>query len=104
MASSVIEEDLIIEGNIKSGEGNVEVKGKVMGDVTAQSVVVQTGGAIDGALSAKTVVIEGKHKGKLQCDDLKLASTSSVQADVSAQTMTSESGAKVAGKIQITGK
>ncbi|MGC3937272.1 bactofilin family protein [Roseobacter sp. EG26] len=103
MASSVIEEDLTIEGNIKSDEGSVDVKGKVVGDVTAQSVIVQTGGAINGALSAKSVSIEGKHKGKLQCDDLKLASTSTVQADVTAKTMTSESGARVAGNVQITG-
>jgi cytoskeletal protein CcmA (bactofilin family) len=103
VASSIIEEDLTIEGNISSSEGSVDVKGKLIGDLTAQSVVVQASGIVDGAVSAKTVSIEGRHNGKLDCDDLKLASTSDVQADVKARTMTTESGAKVAGTVNISG-
>lgn len=103
MASSIIESELTIEGNIKSSEGNVEVKGNVLGDVTATAVVVNSGGTIEGAVSAKTVVVEGRHKGSLNCDDVTFASTSSVQADVKAETMTTESGAKVLGKVEITG-
>ena len=104
VASSIIEEDLTIEGNISSDEGTIDVKGRVTGDVAAQSVIVQVGGSVEGALSAITVTIEGRHKGHLQCDNLKLASTSQVQADITAKTMTAESGAKVAGKVEITGK
>ncbi len=104
MASSIIEEDLKIEGNISSSEGSVEVKGSVVGDVAAEAVIIQPSGSIDGALSAKKISIEGKLKGSLKCDDLKLASTSDIQADVLAQTMTTESGAKVEGKVKITGR
>ena len=103
MASSVIEEDLTIEGNISSSEGSIEIKGSVVGDVSAKAVIIQPDGTIDGALSAKKVSIEGKLNGSLKCDDVKFASTSHVQADVLAQTMTTESGAKVVGKINITG-
>lgn len=103
MADSTIEEDLKIEGNVVLRKGSVEVKGNVVGDVTAESVFVQLSGSINGALSANKVSIEGKYKGNLKCDDLKFASTSRVQADVTAQTMTTESGAKVVGKINITG-
>ncbi len=104
MASSIIEEDLKIEGNISSSEGSVEVKGSVVGDVAAEEITIQPSGSIDGALSAKKICIEGKLKGSLKCDDLKLVSTSLVQADVVAQTMTTESGAKVVGKVEITGR
>ncbi len=103
MTSSIIEEDLTIEGNIKSSDGSVEVRGKLIGDLSAQSVVVQAGGLVDGAVSAKNVSVEGKHTGKLDCDDLKLASTSEIQADVTARTMTTESGAKIAGTVKISG-
>ncbi|WP_146591823.1 bactofilin family protein [Puniceibacterium confluentis] len=103
MARTIIEEDLTIEGNIKSQDGNVDIKGRVIGDVTAQAVVVQGGGSVDGAVYATTVTLEGKHTGSLQCDDLKLASSSHVQADVVAKTMTVESGAHVVGKVHITG-
>ena len=104
MANSIIEEDLIIEGNISSSEGSVDVKGKVIGDLAARSVTVHLGGSIDGALSATSVVVECEHSGQLQCDDLKLASTSSVKADISAQTMSTESGAKIEGTVKIGGK
>ncbi|KIC21643.1 bactofilin family protein [Leisingera sp. ANG-Vp] len=104
MANSVIEEDVTIEGNITSSQGSVEVRGKVAGDLSAQAVTVHAGGAVDGALSAQSVTVEGKYKGKIQCDDLRLAASSQVQADVSAKTMATESGAQLQGNIKISGK
>lgn len=104
MASSIVEEDLTIEGNIKSNGGGVDVKGNVVGDVSADSITVQLSGSVAGALSAKKITIEGNHNGSLSCDDLKLASTSRVQADVVARTMETESGARVVGKVEITGE
>ena len=103
MPNSTIEEDLVVEGNISSSGGSVEVKGRVVGDVTAETVTVRISGSVDGAMSAMTIAVEGKHKGSLKCDDLKLASTSQVQADVVAKAMETESGAKVKGNIDITG-
>ena len=104
MPSSVIEEDLTIEGNVSSSEGSVDIKGRVVGDVSAETITVHVSGSVDGALSAKKIAVEGKHKGSLNCDDLKLASTSQIQADVVAKEMETESGAKVKGKFDITGR
>ncbi|MES0824525.1 bactofilin family protein [Ruegeria sp. SCP11] len=104
MASSIIQEDLTINGDISSTEGSVEIKGTVIGDLTAQSIIVQEGGSTNGTLSAKSVAVEGGHCGQLQCDDLKLASTARVKADVSAHSMSTESGAKIEGTVKITGK
>ncbi|WP_298854982.1 polymer-forming cytoskeletal protein [uncultured Ruegeria sp.] len=103
MASSIVEEDLTIEGNVVSSAGGVEVKGRVVGDISADTITVQVGGSVDGALSAKKIVMEGKHQGRLKCDDLKIASTSHVQADVEARTLATESGAKIVGKVNIAG-
>jgi len=102
--SSIIEEDLTIEGNLSSSEGGVDVKGRVVGDVSAVTITVHVSGSVDGALSAKKITVEGKHKGSLRCDYVKLASTSQVQADVSAKEMETERGAKVKGKVDITGR
>ena len=102
--SSVIEEDLTIEGNIRSSEGSVDINGRVVGDVSAEIIAVQLSGSVDGAMSATKIAVEGSHTGSLKCDDLKLASTSQVQADVVAKVMATESGAKVKGKIDITGR
>lgn len=102
--SSIIEEDLMIEGNIRSSEGSVDIKGRVVGDVTAEMITVQLSGSVDGAMSATKIAVEGSHTGSVKCDDLKLASTSQVQADVVAKGMATESGAKVKGTIDITGR
>ena len=104
MNVSNIEEDLTIEGNIKSDQGTVEVKGKIIGDVAAKSVKVHQGGAIDGAVSAGTVTIEGAQTGSLTCGALTLAGTADVKADVKADTMQTDSGARIKGSIEITGK
>jgi cytoskeletal protein CcmA (bactofilin family) len=103
VAGSIVEEDLTIEGNVSSNGGGIDVKGRVVGDVSADAITVQLGGSVDGALSAKQIVIEGKHSGSLKCEDLKLASSSNIQADVVARTMETERGAKVVGKVKITG-
>ncbi|MBQ2262742.1 MAG: polymer-forming cytoskeletal protein [Loktanella sp.] len=104
MPSSIIEEDLTIEGNISSSEGSVDVKGRVVGDVIAETIKVHVSGSVDGALSANKITVEGKHKGSLSCDYLKLASMSQVEADVVAKEMETESGAKIKGKVDITGR
>ncbi|MEW9922140.1 polymer-forming cytoskeletal protein [Marimonas sp. MJW-29] len=101
--TSVIEEELTLEGNITSKEGTVEVKGKVLGNVVAASVVLHQRGAIDGALTATSVSLEGSYQGSLKCEDLRVASTATVKGDVSSRTMTTESGAKLVGKVNIGG-
>lgn len=104
MPNSIIEEDLTIEGNLSSSEGSVDVKGRVVGDVSAETIMVHVNGSVDGALSANKIMIEGNHIGSLRCDYLKLASTSQVQADVAAKEMETERGARVSGKVDITGR
>lgn len=53
-------------------------------------------------LSAQKIIVEGKHQGNLKCDDLKIASSAQVQAEVSAKTIATESGARVVGKLRRT--
>lgn len=104
MTESVIEEDLTIEGNVNASKGDLDIKGRVTGNVNAHAVKLHLKGSIDGDLSAKIVTIEGKHKGSVQCDELTLTSTSDLNAKVSAQTMTTQNGAKIAGTVKVTGK
>ncbi|MEM7318212.1 MAG: polymer-forming cytoskeletal protein [Pseudomonadota bacterium] len=101
---TVVEEDLTVEGDIKSSDGSVEVKGKVVGNVAAASVILHERGVVDGALTASSVSVEGNYKGNLKCDDLRLAATSHVNGDISARTMTTESGSKLVGKVNIVGQ
>ena len=101
--TTVIEEDLTLEGNVKSNEGTVEVKGKVLGNVAAASVILNQSGSIEGAVTATSVSLEGSYQGTLKCDDLRIAASSNVKGDVSARLMTTESGAVLVGKVNIAG-
>ncbi|MGB3313999.1 MAG: polymer-forming cytoskeletal protein [Albidovulum sp.] len=103
MTRSVIEEDLNIEGNVTSKDGEVDVKGKVTGDVEARAVDVHPGGRVDGAISAETVTVQGAQSGRIKCTELSLVKTADVKADVTARTLISEKGARLVGKVQITG-
>lgn len=103
MTRSVIEEDLAIDGNITTADGDVEVKGRVTGDITARSVDVQASGSVQGAIAADTVRIGGRQSGRIKCAELSLEQNAEVKSDVTAQTLTSERGARLIGKVQITG-
>ena len=103
MTKSVIEEDLIIDGNITSKDGDIDVKGRVKGDISAKGVSVSTNGEVTGSISAGAVRIQGRHTGQIDCTELALEKNAEVKADVKAQTLSSEKGARLVGKVQITG-
>jgi cytoskeletal protein CcmA (bactofilin family) len=103
MTRSVIEEDLAIDGNIATQDGEVDVKGRVTGDIIARSVDVHASGSVQGAIEADTVRIGGRQSGRIKCAELSLEKDAEVKADVTAHTLTSEKGARLVGKVQITG-
>lgn len=103
MAGTIIESDLIVDGNITSQEGTIAVKGKVTGDISAKAVDVANGGQVNGAVTAALVSIQGTQSGSVQCDELSLGATSQVNSQVVAKTMISEKGAKIVGEVKITG-
>jgi len=103
MADSRISEDLKIEGNLDAGNGKVIVAGEVTGDVRANSVEIQKSGSVKGTVTAETVLIQGDQTGKISCSELTLSASSVVSSDVTAKTMVSEKGAKLRGKVAITG-
>jgi cytoskeletal protein CcmA (bactofilin family) len=102
MSNSFISEDLVITGNIKSASG-IEIKGSVIGDIEAISVEIGTSGSVDGNVSAKSADIHGSMKGGLSTVSVTIHSKAVVKANITAEEMASENGARIAGKIDITG-
>ncbi|MGB7263607.1 MAG: polymer-forming cytoskeletal protein, partial [Albidovulum sp.] len=90
-------------GNVSSKDGDIDVKGRVTGDITARSVDVHMGGQVSGTIAAGDVRIQGNHTGRIDCTELSLEKSAEVKADVKAQTLSSEKGSRLVGKIQITG-
>lgn len=103
MTGTVIETDLVVDGNMSSSEGNINVKGKVTGDIAAKSLDVASTGQVSGAVKADVVSIKGMQSGSVDCAELALGSTSQVSSKVMAKTMISEKGARIVGEVKITG-
>ena len=103
MTGTIIESDLVVDGNISAPEGAVSVKGRVTGDLTARTLDVANGGQVNGAVDAQTVTIQGTQSGSIKCAELSLGATSQVNSKVIAKTMVSEKGAKIVGEVKITG-
>ncbi len=102
MSNSLISEDLIITGNIKSASG-IEIQGRVTGDIDAISVEIGTSGSVEGNVSSKSADIRGSMKGALSTVSVIIHSKADVKANITAEEMASENGARIAGKINITG-
>lgn len=103
MAGTIIQQDLVVDGNLSSKDGLISISGKVTGDIDAKSIEVLAQGVVEGGLSAEDVKIAGSLKGRVKCKALDLAENSEVQADVTAGTMTMSSGAKISGRVEARG-
>ena len=102
MSKSLIREDLTIVGNIES-ESAIEVLGSVTGDINSISVVIGESGKVEGKVNAGDVEIHGWIKGALSAVSVTIHSNAVVSANIHAKKMTSENGARIVGKINITG-
>ena len=103
MDESVIEEDLTIEGNLTAANSAVSVKGRIRGDVKAKTIDVLASGSVLGAVAADDVTVAGKLEGSVDCTLLSLQETSKVQANLSAKTLSVNSGATIAGRVDVKG-
>ena len=100
MTKTTISEGLVIEGDIV-GKGQIDVRGKVIGDIRAAGVDILVGGHVEGRIEVESADIRGTLKGSLATRTLGLHAQAVVDADVSAQEMTAERGARVKGQISI---
>jgi cytoskeletal protein CcmA (bactofilin family) len=103
MTGTIIESDLIVDGNISSPQGTISVKGRVTGDISAKALDVASGGHVNGSVQADSVSIHGEQSGSVQCAELSLGANSQVSSKIVAETMVSEKGAKLMGEVKITG-
>ncbi|MEM7291238.1 MAG: polymer-forming cytoskeletal protein [Pseudomonadota bacterium] len=103
MDATIIQEDLTIQGNLVTKDGEVSIGGHVQGDVQAKTVEILVSGNVKGAVDATEVVVSGVLNGSFNCKSLALEENANVEADVTAGTMTMSSGAKVSGHVKAKG-
>ena len=99
MAKTYLSSDLKLEGDIKSPV-DIEIDGAVKGKVAAKSVNVLGLGSVDVSVSSDSLAGEGMVCGSVNTNDLSIAATGKIKADVVYQSIATAKGAKVEGTLK----
>ncbi len=94
---SILGSDLIITGDIKT-DGDVQIDGRLDGNIKAGNVTIGESGAVNGKISANAVHVRGKVTGKVDATTVDLAETANVQADLVQDKLMIANGAFFDGK------
>lgn len=97
--ASIIATDISVEGNLK-GDGEVQIDGKLTGDVVAARLAVGESGLIEGAIEADSVEIRGRVVGSVKARQVRLHATAHVEGDIAHDQLTIEAGAYFEGRSQ----
>lgn len=94
---SILGRDIVITGDIKT-DGEVQVDGRLDGNIIAATLTVGESGAVNGSIKADRVLIRGKVQGKVTAMTVELAETANVQADLTQDELSIANGAFFDGK------
>jgi len=94
---SILSRDLVITGEI-STDGDVQIEGRLEGNIKATTLTVGEQGAVNGKITAGTVLIRGKVTGKINANTIEMAETANVMADLVQDHLTIANGAFFDGK------
>ena len=97
--ASVVSADLHIIGNVKT-TGDIQIEGKVEGDIRAHLLTVGETATINGEIIADDIIINGKIVGRVRGLKVRLTATAKVEGDIIHKTIAIESGAHFEGSVQ----
>ena len=90
--ASILSSDLLITGNLKT-TGDIQVEGRVDGDIRAHLLTIGDGATVKGEIIADDVVVNGHVIGRVRGLKVRLTSTARVEGDIIHKTIAIESGA-----------
>jgi cytoskeletal protein CcmA (bactofilin family) len=97
VAASLIGSDLAFEGKL-SGSGEVHLDGRIVGDVRVDRLIIGETGAVEGAVEAETVDVRGQVIGSIHAAEVRIAASAHVEADITHQQLSMETGAFFQGR------
>jgi cytoskeletal protein CcmA (bactofilin family) len=97
MVPSIIGEDLTITGNVAS-KGEIQVDGKIQGDIRCSSLLLGDKGEVRGGVVAEDVVLRGHLAGSIRGVRVTLQAKSHVEGDIFHKNLAIEQGAYFEGK------
>ena len=95
---SIVDENLTMKGDLES-DGDVMVKGKVLGNIKCNLLIVDRDATIEGGINAIEVIVRGKVKGKVDADRVRLERTADVDCDIVQKSFSAEEGARIKGSL-----
>jgi cytoskeletal protein CcmA (bactofilin family) len=98
-APSIISADMAINGTLVS-TGDIQIDGRVEGDVRSAGLVIGDKAEIQGEIFAEDVTVRGKVIGRIRAKKVLLASTSHVEGDILHEAFAVESGAFFEGNCR----
>ena len=93
---SVISRGITVVGKI-SGEGTVQVFGRIEGELRASTVSISEGAQVEGDIVAEDLTIAGQVKGTVHASRVKLNSTALVEGDIFHRSLSIEEDARFEG-------
>lgn len=96
---SVLHDGITIRGDWES-EGIVEFGGSIVGNVTADTLVVTENGKVRGSVWARNVTIAGALDGAISAVNVTLKRQARVSAQIEAHVITIDGGANLEGQVR----
>lgn len=98
-APSIISADLIVSGTLKS-TGDVQIDGRVEGDVQSATLVIGEKAFVQGDVMAEEVTVRGRIEGSIKARKVLLASTCRVNGNILHEAFAVETGAFFEGNCR----
>ncbi len=96
---SIISAELTLTGDLTS-TGEIQIDGKVDGDISSRALTIGEKGTVTGSVSAESVRVCGNVTGEIKGKNVILTKTAEVHGDVVHESLTIEAGAFLDGNVR----
>ncbi len=98
--TSVLGPGISWKGDLR-GKGGVRIEGALEGEIAVRGMVIigETGRVTCEELKARTVIVAGSVKGRIVSEKLEIRATGRVYGDVTVQSISTDEGAFLRGKV-----
>jgi cytoskeletal protein CcmA (bactofilin family) len=96
---SIISGDLVVKGTLVSA-GDIQIDGRVEGDIRAGALVVGEKASIEGDILAEEATVRGHVQGSIRARRITLCSSARVEGNILHEALSMESGAYFEGNCR----
>lgn len=96
---SILSTDFTVTGDLVS-EGELQIDGKVNGDVRCTMLTIGVSGCLTGQVFADYALVRGKVEGRIRAHNVTLARTARVVGDIIHESLMIEPGAFIEGRCE----